>query len=67
MIHMILGKTFGFALKQDISNGTSAVDWWFAITNVGTLIQRLISSPHSTTETHHENLILAIKMYLIQI
>lgn len=52
IIHMIFGRMSGFVLKLAIINGTSAVDWWFAITMVRTFFLRVgaMSSPNSTTE-----------------
>ena len=52
IIHMILGSTFGLALKVVISIGTSPVLWWFDMTNVLSLISLLISSPCSITMKH---------------
>lgn len=49
IIHIKLGKTFGLALNVVINIGTSPVLWWFAITNVFSLIICCISSPCSIT------------------
>ncbi len=52
IIHIMFGRIFGFVLKLAIINGTSAVDWWFAITMVLTSFLRAgaMSSPSSTTK-----------------
>lgn len=49
MIHMILGKTFKRGLNVDINIGTSAVDWWLAMTRVRSSVHLRMSSPSSTT------------------
>lgn len=49
IIHMRLGRTFGFELNVVINIGTSPVLWWFAMTNVLSLMISLMSSPSSTT------------------
>lgn len=49
IIHIRLGNTFGLALNVVMSIGTSPVLWWFAITNVLSLIISCISSPCSIT------------------
>jgi len=49
IIHMRFGRTFFFVLNVAINNGTSAVDWWLAMTSVRSSKQFLISSPNSTT------------------
>lgn len=54
MIHIKWGRTFFFALKVAISNGTSAVDWWLATTSVLSSRQFLMSSPISTTKKKQE-------------
>lgn len=54
IIHMMFGKTSGFELKQAINNGTSAVLWWLASSNVRVPFawHTVISSPDSTTINH---------------
>lgn len=52
IIHMMFGNMSCLALKQVIINGTSAVLWWLAITNVLVFFCRhgAMLSPSSTTE-----------------
>lgn len=49
IIHIRFGRTFFFVLNVAIKSGTSAVDWWLAMTSVRSSRQILISSPISTT------------------